>query len=496
MAVILSIDQGTTGTTSLLLSESGEIVGRGYSEITQFYPKAGWVEHDPEEIFLSVINSVNQAMSAAKLPREAIAGIGITNQRETTVVWERNTGKPVARAIVWQCRRTAPLVNALKQQGYSSLIQDKTGLVLDAYFSGTKLKWLLDQYDPDRKRSGNGELLFGTIDSWLMWKLSGGQIHKTDYTNASRTMLFNIDDLCWDRDLVNLFDIPPQMLPEVMNSSDFYGETDSEIFGARIPITGVAGDQQSALFGQGAWSSGELKNTYGTGCFVMMNTGNHRINSHAGLITTLAANHKGKPVYALEGSVFIGGAVIQYLRDALGLISHAAETDDLVKGTQDNLGVYFVPAFVGLGAPHWNMEVRGMISGLTRGAGKAIIVRSALESIAYQSADVINLMRRESGLPIDELKVDGGAAANQFLMQFQADLLRIPVHIPKILETTALGAALLAGKYLNIWTDQDSRNIIQADRTYVPRQNKSEMEHFYHGWNEAVRLLLNKSDEN
>mgnify|MGYP005621527511 CR=1 FL=1 len=491
MTRILAIDQGTTGTTCLVTDENGKVLGRGYREIKQYYPQNGWVEHDGEEIFKSVLEAAYEAVEKSGIAWQELIAVGITNQRETALVWDAKTSKPVHKAIVWQCRRTAPMMNELKKQGYGDYIRNKTGLVLDAYFSASKLKSILDAVDPQRQAANRGSFLCGTIDSWLIWKLTGGLSHFTDFTNASRTMLYNIDDLQWDESLLNLFQIPAKSLPQVKNSSDFYGMTAPGIFPKDLPITGVAGDQQAALYGHGAWKKGLAKNTYGTGCFLMMNTGEERIDSSAGLLTTLACDAHGKPAYALEGSVFIGGAVIQYLRDELGLIKSAAESESLAMSINSTDGVYFIPAFVGLGAPWWNMELRGMISGLSRSSGKAVIVRAALESIAYQSADLIHRMAEDSNIKIPALAVDGGAAQNNFLMQFQADLLRIPLIVPENIDTTALGAAALAGLYQKIWASpEELRMKIQSGREFSPQENSEFMAGLYEGWHNAVKFLL------
>jgi glycerol kinase len=495
MTKILAIDQGTTGTTCLVTDASGKVLGRGYREIRQYYPQNGWVEHDAEEIFESVLYAAGEAVEKSGVSWKELIAIGISNQRETVVVWDAKSGKPVHRAIVWQCRRTAPMMSALKNQGYSEYIRSKTGLVLDAYFSASKLKMILDETDPDRSKANKGAFLCGTIDSWLIWKLTGGQSHYTDFTNASRTMLYNIDDLQWDDALLDLFQVPAQSLPQVKNSSDFFGMTASGMFPTELPITGVAGDQQAALFGHGAWTKGMAKNTYGTGCFLMMNTGQERVDSSAGLLTTLACDAYGKPAYALEGSIFIAGAVVQYLRDELGLIKTAAESESLANSIESTEGVYFIPAFVGLGAPWWNMEVRGMISGLGRGSGKAVIVRAALESIAYQSADLIHRMIEDSGIDIPVLAVDGGAAQNGFLMQFQADLLRIPLFVPENIDVTALGAAALAGLYQKVWASpEELKSKIQSGKEFLPQDNQETMSQQYAGWQETVAFLLRKRD--
>ncbi len=486
---ILAIDQGTTGTTLLLIDREGHVTHRHYQEIKQYYPQPAWVEHDAEEIWNSVESGMEAILRESGVGHGDLDSIGITNQRETTVVWDSRSGKPVHHAIVWQCRRTAAYCEELKQQGHEDMIREKTGLVLDAYFSATKLKWLLDACDPDRSRSRKGELKFGTIDSWIMYRMSGGRVHLTDPTNASRTMLYNIESKSWDPELLELFTIPREILPEVQDSSGLFFMAGPE---QNIPVTGVAGDQQAALFGHGAWDSGTIKNTYGTGCFMMINTGAERIHSQNGLLTTLACDARGKAVYALEASIFIAGAVIQYLRDELGLLHTAAESEEVARSIDDTGGVYFVPAFVGLGAPWWDMNARGCLSGLTRGSGRAHIVRAALESIAYQSADVFQLMLSESSLRPAALKTDGGASSNTFLMQFQADLLGLPVEKNAVDDLTALGAAGLAGIHSGFWTSaRDFAERTRSAITYEPdKRNEKQMKNLYRGWTLAVRRVL------
>ncbi|HEY9897640.1 MAG TPA: glycerol kinase GlpK [Pantanalinema sp.] len=454
---VLAIDQGTTGSTVLLFDRDGRVAGRAYREVTQHYPQPGWVEHDASEIWRGVQEAIDTCLQAAGATSDAIAGIGITNQRETVVVWDRETGEPVHRAIVWQCRRTAGMCDALRQEGLVDFFASKTGLVLDAYFSGTKLAWLLDRMPGLRERAERGEVLFGTIDSYLLWRLSGGARHATDFSNASRTMLFNLSTLDWDPEILERLVIPRAMLPEVLpNSGEFARTVAHGRLGAGIPVSGMAGDQQAALFGQRCWEEGMGKNTYGTGCFLLVNTGDRPIFSRNRLLTTIAWQIGGKTVYALEGSVFSAGATIQWLRDGLGLISSASQTEALARSVPDTGGVYLVPAFVGLGAPHWDPYARGTIVGITRGTTRAHLVRSALESIAFQSADLIEGMQADTGRAIRELRVDGGASANDFLMQFQADVLGLPVRRAAVVESTAWGAAMLAGLGVGFWQSPEA----------------------------------------
>ena len=487
--VILAIDQGTTGTTVLAFDKSGKIVARAYTEFKQFYPKPGWVEHDAEEIWDTTTQLIREVLKSGNLSSSDIAAIGITNQRETTVVWDRQTGKPIHHAIVWQCRRTTPMCNQLKADGLEPKFMEKTGLVIDAYFSGTKIKWLLDNVKVARKRAEQGELCFGTIDTWLLWKLTGGEQFVTDYTNASRTLIYNIFEKQWDDELLDILDIPRSMLPEVKSSSFVYGTTKlPELFDTEIPIAGMAGDQQAALFGQNCWEPGMVKNTYGTGCFVVMNTGQEAIHSKNRLLTTLACNAQGEVCYALEGSIFMAGAVVQWLRDELNMIKSAADTEEIARSVEDNHGVYLVPAFVGLGAPHWDMDARGTMVGLTRGVNRAHIVRAALEAIAYQSHDVLQAMVKDSGIPIKELMVDGGAVQNNFLMQFQADILDIEIDRPEISETTALGAAFLAGLAVGYWKDAKTlEKIRKTDRTFKPKMDQKTRDELLQGWDAAVQ---------
>ena len=451
---ILALDQGTTSSRAIVFDKSGEIIGMAQEEFKQIYPKPGWVEHNPLDILSSQMASLFGAITGSGLNIRDIEAIGITNQRETTIVWDKNTGKPIYNAIVWQCRRTSEFCQDLINKGYSNFFYDKTGLPIDAYFSGTKIRWILDNVDGAMDKAKKGDLLFGTIDTWLMWKLSNGAIHATDYTNASRTMLYNIHDLCWDKELIDIIGIPESMLPKVCPSSYQFGFTDEKEFGAKIPISGVAGDQQAALFGHLCVQKGMVKNTYGTGCFTLMNTGKEAVVSKRGLITTLAASEEdGKPQYAIEGSVFVGGAVLQWLRDELKMISSAREADEIAERTPDTNGVYVVPAFVGLGAPHWDPYARGTVVGLTRGAKREHFVRAALEAIAYQVFDVVHAMERDMNTKLLNLSVDGGASRSDVLMQFEADILHTKVIRPKIVETTAMGAAYLAGLKEGFWKD-------------------------------------------
>ena len=487
---VLAIDQGTTGSTVLIFDRDGQIKGRAYSEFTQHYPKPGWVEHDAQEIWLVTVRVIAEALQAAGLPASELRAIGITNQRETVVLWDRATGQPVANAIVWQDRRTARFCDELKEQGFEETVRRKTGLVIDPYFSGTKVKWLLDHVDGLRARAGRGEIAFGTIDSWLVWRLTGGKAHVTDYSNASRTMLYNIQDLCWDDELLERLTIPEAILPEVKPSACVYGETDPEMFfGARrIPVAGIAGDQQAALFGQACHGPGLAKNTYGTGSFVLMNTGNQMVLSEEKLLTTIAWGIGEEPVeYALEGAIFITGAAVQWLRDGLRMIGSAAEIEGLARSVADNEGVYFVPALVGLGAPHWDPYARGLLIGLTRGSGQGHIARAVLESIAYQTRDVIDAMQRDSGITLKELRCDGGAAVNGLLMQFQADILGVPVEVPRIVETTALGAAYLAGLATGFWESREElAKKWQLAQRYAPQLNEAERERLFRRWHKAV----------
>ena len=490
--VILSIDQGTTGSTALLFDHAGQIRGRAYSEFSQHYPKPGWVEHDAEEIIVVTMKLIGDALRTASVAPNDIQAIGITNQRETTVLWERSSGKPVGRAIVWQDRRTADTCDQLKAQGHTGMVQQKTGLVIDPYFSGTKIKWLLDNTPRLRERAKRGELCFGTIDSWLVYKLTGGKRHITDYSNASRTMLYNIRALQWDEDMLELLDIPAEMLPEVRPSSEIYGETDPQMFFGThgIPIAGIAGDQQAALFGQACYKRGMAKNTYGTGSFVLMNTGIEAVVSNERLLTTIAWGVGDEPVeYALEGAIFVTGSAVQWLRDGLKIIDDAKETRELARSVPENEDVYFVPALVGLGAPHWDPYARGLLIGITRGTSRGHVARAVLESMAYQTRDVIEAMERDSGIQLKELRCDGGASVNSVLMQFQSDILGVNVEVPSIVETTALGAAYLAGLAVGFWESRDEIAEKWAlDVRYRPRIDKTKREQLFKRWHRAVEL--------
>jgi len=491
---ILAIDQGTTGTTVLLINEYGEIKNSSYSEFTQYYPQPGWVEHDGEEIWKNSCKVINVLINREDIDVNDIKAIGLANQRETTIVWDKQTSKPIYNAIVWQCRRTAELCLNLREKGLESLIAEKTGLVIDPYFSATKLAWILENVEGAKMKASSGVLCFGTVDSWLLWKLTGGDIHATDYTNASRTMLFNINSLDWDEELTELFGINSSLLPKVFPSSHIFGYTKNlSILPDGIPIAGIAGDQQSALFGQLCITAGMAKNTYGTGCFLMLNTGNQRIYSKNGLLTTLACSIDEKPVYALEGSVFIAGAAIQWLRDGLGIIESAEETEIISKRVSDSGGVYFVPAFTGLGAPYWDVDARGAILGLTRGITREHIVRAALESIAFQTTDVVDAMNADSLVPLKELRVDGGASVNNFLMQFQADLLGIQVRRPRITESTALGTAFLAGIGIGIWKSiQELKECRITDRIFLPEISSEKRQKLKTDWKNSVQRILSE----
>ncbi|HEX6134917.1 MAG TPA: glycerol kinase GlpK [Longimicrobiales bacterium] len=492
MRAVLAIDQGTTGTTCLVLDEHSRLMGRAYSEFTQHYPKPGWVEHDAAEIWEVTRRTAQSAIERAREQDAVeIAGIGITNQRETVVVWDRETGEPVHRAIVWQDRRTAERCRELKEQGREEWVRERTGLVLDPYFSGTKLEWLLRNVTGLRERAERGELAAGTIDSWLVFRLTGGAAHVTEPTNASRTLLYNIDRLGWDDELLDLFDVPRALLPDVRGSAEVYGETSPDALGLTVPVSGMAGDQQAALFGQGCVTSGLAKNTYGTGAFLLLNTGSERIASQSGLLTTVGCGPRGEPAYALEGSIFIAGAAVQWLRDGLRVIERAEDTAALAAGLESNDGVYFVPAFVGLGAPHWNPEARGTIVGLTRGSDRAHLVRAALESMAYATHDVLRAMEQDSGITATELAVDGGASLNDWLMQFQADVIGLPVRRPAMVETTALGAAGLAGIATGVWRDAGHFLAERAAPTlFQPRGEPQQRAALLEGWHRAVRTAL------
>lgn len=484
---ILAVDQGTTSSRAIIFNKNGNIQSVAQKEFTQFYPQPGWVEHDANEIWSSQAGVITEAITKAGLNAESIAAIGITNQRETTVIWDRDTGNPIYNAIVWQDRRTSEFCTTLKEEGFEDVIKEKTGLLLDAYFSGTKIKWILDNVDGARKKAEEGKLAFGTIDSWLIWKLTDWKKHITDVTNASRTLLFNIHEKKWDDEILKLLDIPKSLLPEVRSSSEIYTETSASLFNVPIPIAGIAGDQQSALFGQMCTSPGMLKNTYGTGGFLVLNTGDKPITSRNNLLTTIAWEVGGKITYALEGSIFIAGAVVQWLRDGLGLIKSSEEVEELANSVKDNGGVYLVPAFTGLGAPHWDQFARGSISGLTRGTTAGHIARAALEAIAFQTVDVLKAMESDSGIKVTELRVDGGATANDLLMQFQSDLLGIPIVRPKISETTALGVAYLAGLAVGYWDGHDNiSNQWKVDKKFEPQMSSEKREELLNNWNKAV----------
>lgn len=485
---IMALDLGTTSCRCIIFDKNGRICSAAQKEFTQYFPQPGWVEHDAEEIWATQTGLMYEAMSKIDITINEIAGIGITNQRETTVLWDKETGRPVHKAIVWQCRRTAGYCDELKKLGMAEFFRSKTGLVLDAYFSATKLRWLLDNAIGARERAEKGELLFGTVDSWIIWKLTGGKVHVTDYSNASRTMLFNIHTLKWDEEILRVLKIPQQILPEVKPSSHVYGYTDSKLFGREVPIAGAGGDQQCALFGQTCFGRGEVKNTYGTGGFMLMNTGTAPVNSHNGLVTTIAWGVDDKVEYALEGSIFVAGAAVQWLRDELGLIRDAAESEVLAKSVPDANGCYVVPAFVGLGAPYWDQYARGAIVGLTRGVNRNHIVRATLESIAYQVNDVLMAMQEDSGMPITSLRVDGGACDNDFLMQFQADILNTSVVRPYCIETTAMGAAYLAGLAVGYWRSKEeilANHVIAAE--FKPQIGQAKRESLLQGWHNAVK---------
>ncbi len=488
---ILSLDQGTSSSRSLLFNKEGNVVDSAQTEFNQFYPKAGWVEHDPIEIWNSQIKTAKELINKQNIDPSEIGAIGIANQRETIILWDKNTGEPVYRAIVWQDKRTADLCKKLSKEGWSEYVKKNTGLVIDSYFSATKIHWILNIVPGIKERAIKGEILAGTIDTWLTWKLTAGKLHITDYSNASRTMLFNINSLEWDEDLLELFGVPKQILPEVRMSSEIYGYTDKTIFGKEIPIAGIAGDQQAALFGQACVSDGMAKNTYGTGCFMLMNTGNKPVESESGLLTTIAYGLNGEIKYALEGSVFIAGAAIKWLRDALKIINNAAETEKIAFETDDTEEVYVVPAFSGLGAPYWDMFARGAILGLTQGVTDKHIVRSTLESLAYQTMDVLKAMEKDSGIKLKSLNVDGGACANNFLMQFQADMLNVDVIRPSNVETTALGVAMLAGLAVEFWTIDEILEQREIDRTFLPLMNNNKREKLYNGWKKAVEKAMN-----
>ena len=491
MKYIMSLDQGTTSSRCILFDHAGNIRATAQREFRQIFPQPGWVEHDALEIWRTTMEVTKNAMEKLGVHADDIAAIGITNQRETTVIWDKTTGVPIANAIVWQCRRTADIIDDLVSRGYSDTIRGKTGLVPDAYFSGSKIKWLLDNTPGAREKARKGELLFGTIDTWLIWKHTGGRVHVTDYTNASRTMLYNIHDLCWDKELLELMDVPASMLPEVKPSSYIYGHTDYELLGGEILIAGAAGDQQCAMFGQCCFTPGQMKNTYGTGCFLLMNTGTTPVESRNGLVTTIAVGFEDHVQYALEGSIFVAGAAIQWLRDQVGVLTSAGESYQYATSVQDTEGAYVVPAFTGLGAPYWKQHARGCVVGLTRGVGRAHLVRATLESLAYQTYDICKAMEQDSGIPITALKVDGGACANDFLMEFQSNILGCDVHRPKCIETTALGAAYLAGLAVGYWKSlEDIRSNWAIDRVFAPTMEQQEREKRLKGWRKAVKCAI------
>ncbi len=490
---IIALDQGTTSSRCIVFNKQGEIITVTQREFTQFYPENGWVEQDANEIWATQLGVLTEAMAKLNLSPTDVAAIGITNQRETTIVWDKVTGEPVYRAIVWQCRRTADVIEALKAEGYDKTILEKTGLIADPYFSATKLAWILDHVDGAREKAEAGQLLFGTVDTWLMYKLTKGKVHATDVTNASRTMLFNIHSLEWDKELLEKFHIPANMLPEVHDSSYVYGYTDATIFGGEVPIAGVAGDQQAALFGQCCFEPGQAKNTYGTGCFLLMNIGETPKISNNGLVTTIAVGLDGKVQYAYEGSVFVAGAAIQWLRDELKLIEHAAETEEIANSVPDSNGVYVVPAFTGLGAPYWDSYARGAIFGLSRGANRKHIVRATLESLAYQVQDVLAAMEEDAGISLDSLRVDGGASANNFLLQFQSDILHADIVRPKVIETTALGAAYLAGLavgYFESLAEIQEQNA--TDKVFTPIMTEEKRQELLTGWSRCIHKLQHK----
>ncbi|EGQ8450373.1 glycerol kinase GlpK [Vibrio parahaemolyticus] len=493
---IVALDQGTTSSRAVILDHDANIVSVAQREFTQIYPQAGWVEHDPMEIWATQSSTLVEALAKSGIRSDQLAAIGITNQRETTIVWNKETGKPVYNAIVWQCRRTADICEDLKSRGLEDYVRDNTGLVLDPYFSGTKVKWILDNVEGAREDAEAGKLLFGTVDTWLVWKMTQGRVHVTDYTNASRTMLFNINDLCWDQKLLDEMGIPASMMPEVKRSSEIYGKTNiGGKGGTRIPIAGIAGDQQAALYGQMCVEAGQAKNTYGTGCFLLMNTGQEKVTSKNGLLTTLACGPKGEPAYALEGAVFMGGASIQWLRDELKILNGAEDSEYFATKVDTSNGVYVVPAFTGLGAPYWDAYARGTIVGLTRGVNSNHIIRATLEGIAYQTRDVLDAMQADSGIKLANLRVDGGAVANNFLMQFQSDVLNTEVHRPQVTEVTALGAAYLAGLAVGYWNSIDElQNKAVLDRTFEPHDDEEKRNRRYKGWKRAVKCAQTWSE--
>jgi glycerol kinase len=489
---ILSLDQGTTSSRAILFNKKGEIVHTSQKEFTQHFPKPGWVEHNANEIWGSILSVIATVLSESNVKPEQVEGIGITNQRETTVVWDKETGTPIYHAIVWQSRQTSDICEELKSSGHDDTFRDKTGLLIDAYFSGTKVKWILDHVEGAREKAENGKLLFGTIDTWLIWKMSGGKAHVTDYSNASRTLMYNIHDLKWDNELLDILGIPGSMLPEVRPSSEVYAKTvPHHFFGQEIPIAGAAGDQQAALFGQACFEKGMGKNTYGTGCFMLMNTGDNAVKSDNGLLTTLAWGIDGKVEYALEGSIFVAGSAIQWLRDGLRMLKDAKDSQQYAERVKSTEGVYVVPAFVGLGTPYWDSDVRGSVFGLTRGTSKEHFVRATLESLAYQTKDVLTAMEADSGIALKKLRVDGGVVKNDFLMQFQSDLLNVPVERSVISETTALGAAYLAGLAVGYWKDREEiSKQWNKDKEFEPKMSEEDQEELYGGWKKAVKAAM------
>ena len=491
MKYIMSLDQGTTSSRCILFDKAGNICSTAQKEFRQIFPQPGWVEHDAMEIWRTTLEVAKNAMEKLNVEADSIAAIGITNQRETTVVWDRATGEPIFNAIVWQCRRTSDMIDKLVAAGHGDMIRSKTGLVPDAYFSGSKIAWLLDNVPGARERAERGELAFGTIDTWLIWNLTGGKVHVTDQTNASRTMIYNIHDLCWDKELLELLNIPENMLPEVKPSSHVYGKTDFELLGGEIPISGAAGDQQCAMFGQCCFEPGQMKNTYGTGCFLLMNTGREAVASKNGMLTTIAVGYEDHVEYALEGSIFVAGAAIQWLRDQIDVLTNAKESYQYAMSVKDTAGAYVVPAFTGLGAPHWKQHARGAVVGITRGFARAHLVRATLESLAYQTYDICKAMEQDSGIPIADLKVDGGACANDFLMQFQSDILDCSVQRPKCIETTALGAAYLAGLAVGYWESLDDiRSNWAIDKIFDPDMEEADRAAKLKGWHKAVKCAI------
>ena len=491
MKYIMSLDQGTTSSRCILFDKAGNICSTAQKEFRQIFPQPGWVEHDAMEIWRTTLEVAKNAMEKLNVEADSIAAIGITNQRETTVVWDRATGEPIFNAIVWQCRRTSDMIDKLVAEGHGDKIRSKTGLVPDAYFSGSKIAWLLNNVPGARERAERGELAFGTIDTWLIWNLTGGKVHVTDQTNASRTMIYNIHDLCWDKELLELLDIPESLLPEVKPSSHVYGKTEYELLGGEIPISGAAGDQQCAMFGQCCFEPGQMKNTYGTGCFLLMNTGREAVASKNGMLTTIAVGYEDHVEYALEGSIFVAGAAIQWLRDQIDVLANAKESYQYATSVKDTAGAYVVPAFTGLGAPHWKQHARGAVVGITRGFARAHLVRATLESLAYQTYDICKAMEQDSGIPIADLKVDGGACANDFLMQFQSDILNCNVQRPKCIETTALGAAYLAGLAVGYWESlEDIRSNWAIDKIFDPDMEETDRAAKLKGWHKAVKCAI------